>query len=590
MRGSRVVVMVASLVVAALCLVSSGTARAGSQPASAAARSLVHGGWLAARSTGQAEFGPASCAPGAAGLCTAVGASVAGDGIPAIVATARAGVLGAAKQVPGTVALSTGSDGPFVTADALSCPDAGYCLVAGLYFDKSNHTEGYVAEEVKGIWHKAVPVPGLAKLNTGGEVAIESASCASPGNCAITGSYTPGKPGNLADLWQAFVASEVGGVWRTATAVPGIAKLNTGDSAIATVISCPAAGYCALGGDYEVTRGGYELPFIDSEVRGTWGPAEPIPGRPGTGGNFGITAISCPGSGDCAAAGNDFKSSYTITQQGGGWSKAAAISGLGSLAALSCPAVGTCVAGGATSFGYGGFAATAAERGGTWGKAVLVPGAKAFTYKGKHATSSEIQDLSCPAVGYCVAGGDFFVSVNDATSYSRGIVASETAGAWGTAQIPPGLVGLDRGVSSDVDFVACAAVATCVAFGGYESGSNYQGGNFFSAELPLQPTKAALRLSLAHVVPGQEQAAKVSVSVTAHGSTPGAVPVGKVTVRAGSATLCVIKLTAGTGQAAGRCGLTARQLKPGTYKVVATYPGSGPFQSSASAAGVLTVA
>jgi hypothetical protein len=461
--------------------------------------------------------------------------------------------------------------------------------VAGSYFGKSNFMQVYVAGEVKGAWHKAIPVPGPARLNTGGNATALSASCASPGNCAITGDYTPGKAHSLADLSQAFVASEVAGVWRVATAVPGIGKLNTGDSAVGTVISCAAPGYCALGGSYEATSGGYDLPFIDSDVNGTWGTAEAVPGRPATGGNYGITAISCPGTGDCVAAGNDNNGSYTITQQGSGWSKAAAVSGLGRVEALSCPAVGRCVAGGATSFGYyGGFAATATERGGTWGKAVLVPGAKAFTYKGKHATSSEIQGLSCPAAGYCVAGGDFFVSVNDSTAYSRGLVVSETAGAWGTARIPPGLAGLDSAVFSEVMYVACAAPATCVAIGIYDP-SKYQEDGFLSAELPRQPIRTGLRLSLAHVIPGEEQAAKITVSVTAHGSTPGAVPAGKVTVRAGSMTVCAIKLTPGAGKAAGGCRLTPRELKPGTYRVAAAYPGSGPFESSASAASVLTV-
>jgi hypothetical protein len=91
-----------------------------------------------------------------------------GDGIPAVVATAKAGVLGAAKQIPGTVALSTGPGAVFLTADALSCPAAGNCLVGGSYFDKSSLMQVYVAGEVGGTWHKAVPVPGLAKLNTGG--------------------------------------------------------------------------------------------------------------------------------------------------------------------------------------------------------------------------------------------------------------------------------------------------------------------------------------------------------------------------------------------------------------------------------------
>ncbi len=335
-------------------------------------------------------------------------------------------------------------------------------------------------------------------------------------------------------------------MWRAATPVPGIAKLNTGESAIGTVISCAAPGYCALDVNYMATSGGYVLPFIDSEVKGTWGAASPVPGHPVTGGNYGIAAISCPKPGDCVAAGNDDAGSYTINQQGDGWSEAAAISGLGSVAALSCPA------------------ASAAELDGTWGEAVLVPGAKAFTYKGKHATSSEIDDLSCPVLWYCVAVGDFFVSVNDSTAYSRGLVVSETAGAWGTAQVPPGLAKLDSAAFSEEMYVACATAATCVAIGTYDP-SGYDEDGFLSAELPLQPTRTALHLSLAHVTAGKEQAVKITLSVTGHGSTPGAVPVGNVSVRAGSGTLCVIKLAARTGRATGSCTLTPRKLKPGAY-------------------------
>jgi hypothetical protein len=40
----------------------------------------------------------------------------------------------------------------------------------------------------------------------------------------------------------------------------------------------------------------------------------------------------------------------------------------------------------------------------------------------------------------------------------------------------------------------------------------------------------------------------------------------------------------------GSCTLTAKQLKPGTYRLTASYPGKGGFTSSASAPRTLKVA
>ena len=65
----------------------------------------------------------------------------------------------------------------------------------------------------------------------------------------------------------------------------------------------------------------------------------------------------------------------------------------------------------------------------------------------------------------------------------------------------------------------------------------------------------------------------------------GGPPAGTVTVKAGSATLCVITLRSGPGS----CTLTARVLRPGTYRVTAAYPGSPDFAPSVSPAKTLTV-
>jgi hypothetical protein len=50
-------------------------------------------------------------------------------------------------------------------------------------------------------------------------------SCGSSGNCAAAGSYT-GEAGNI----QAWLATEVNGTWGDAEEVPGTAALNAGGS------------------------------------------------------------------------------------------------------------------------------------------------------------------------------------------------------------------------------------------------------------------------------------------------------------------------------------------------------------------------
>jgi hypothetical protein len=81
--------------------------------------------------------------------------------------------------------------------------------------------------------------------------------------------------------------------------------------------------------------------------------------------------------------------------------------------------------------------------------------------------------------------------------------------------------------------------------------------------------------SAAKVTYGKETAEKISVAVAA--TTP--TPTGKVTVTANGKAVCTITLKNG----AGSCKLTAKQLKKGTYKVVARYHGAAPYAASSSA-------
>ena len=95
-------------------------------------------------------------------------------------------------------------------------------------------------------------------------------------------------------------------------------------------------------------------------------------------------------------------------------------------------------------------------------------------------------------------------------------------------------------------------------------------------------TKTGLTLSAAKVTYGHEQSEKLSVAVT---PKYGGIPAGKVIVKAGRTTVCVITLKSGKGT----CTLAARKLPVGTYTLSAAYPGSTDYAGSAAGKKTLTI-
>jgi hypothetical protein len=141
---------------------------------------------------------------------------------------------------------------------AMSCPAAGRCLAGGFYAGGAP-SQPLVATESGGSWSQAFELPGAPVLNKGDGASLGEASCASPGNCAVGGYYTDAD-GSI----QAFVASELGGVWTPELAVPGTVVLNDGGNAQTTALSCTAASVCGAGGFYKDSHGRTE-PFVVSE-------------------------------------------------------------------------------------------------------------------------------------------------------------------------------------------------------------------------------------------------------------------------------------------------------------------------------------
>ena len=119
----------------------------------------------------------------------------------------------------------------------------------------------------------------------------------------------------------------------------------------------------------------------------------------------------------------------------------------------------------------------------------------------------------------------------------------------------------------------------CVIGGFYADANNKQQGFIVTQSAR---TATSLTLSAARVKVGHEQAEHLSVKVTPRG---GGTPTGKITVKAGSATVCTITLA----KAKGTCTLKASQLRRGTYHLTATYHGSQTHAASTSGKKTLTV-
>jgi hypothetical protein len=103
-----------------------------------------------------------------------------------------------------------------------------------------------------------------------------------------------------------------------------------------------------------------------------------------------------------------------------------------------------------------------------------------------------------------------------------------------------------------------------------------------SMKLLRATTKTALTLSASTVKHGDEQAEKLAVEVAPEYA---GTPAGQVTVRAGGTLVCKITLSSG----AGSCTLTSGERPAGSYRLVASYPGSTNFTGSTSASHTLAV-
>jgi hypothetical protein len=451
------------------------------------------GGWSAAQAvTGTshlitADVEAVSCAPRAE--CTAVGDTDNGG----FVVSENNGTWSKPRQMPA-----------FAWVNDVSCPASGSCLITGIY--SGDNTRGYIAEEKRGTWGKSVPIKGLAKLGPlEGRPTI--VSCASPGNCTVTGTYGTGTEAN--PTISTFVSDESSGVWHSAIAVPGLSALNVGGDAEPNALACASPGNCTLVGFYTAsaqspsqTPLGNRLVWVASEVNGTWYPAARLPGIAALvrSGIAMVESVACPSPGDCVVVGNYAASqdprsnaagAFMASQSSGTWLPARSVPGM-DLMAIACQSAGTCTAGGADAKAR---AAVIHEIDGAWGRPVELPGAAGLAYKGRKARNSWVTTLACPGSTDCAVGGVFHFSIGSKVGQEI-FVAGEANGRWAAARVPDGIVSLDAGAGAQFGSLgsmlngsnhglSCASESDCAGGGFYVPPPGSDSGAFVLTETAL---------------------------------------------------------------------------------------------------------
>jgi hypothetical protein len=410
--------------------------------------------------SGDAFAGPVSCP--SSGNCTAGGAY--DDSKRAFVTSERNGRWGTAEEVPGLGALNTGDNADVA---AISCGSPGNCVAAGSYAGPGR-VSAWVAVQTGWHWGQAEQIRGLAALNTGGEASVGTVSCASPGNCAVGGTFL-----GDGDQFQAFLVTLSNGQWAKAILAPGTVALNVGGLAEVDAMSCRKAGDCSAAGFYRPSSTTGSI-FVITEENGNWAkPAIEVPGLAhlNVDGLVGRVVLSCGSAGNCVvgssyrdARGHD--QAFLATQKDDHWNNAAEARGTGALnsggsaqvTAIKCPSAGHCVAGGpylGTTTHYQLFLIT--ERNGTWGSAEPMPGIRSHNL----GTSTQLYSISCNSVGNCSAGGYY----ENAAFREFAFVITESGGHWDTLTEVPGIGTLSPGGDSGIDQLSCPSSGGCVGVG-----------------------------------------------------------------------------------------------------------------------------
>jgi hypothetical protein len=274
----------------------------------------------------------------------------------------------------------------------------------------------------------------------------------------------------------AAVAAPARAAWHKSVQVPLPVNAAADPNADLRGLACSGASSCVAGGGYQA-RSGDQLPMIATESSGKWarGFSLRLPANASADPDGEVTAVACPTSKSCVAAGSYsrgfFQLAFVASDTSGKWSRAiqpslpknASASLSADLIGVRCTAAGSCVAVGSYVDSKGHLQAmTVTEAGGTWGRAAQI----SLPKNAAADPSAELDDVGCPS-GSCVAVGSY----QTGSGTSQGMAVTQSHGTWGRATQTALPAGGGKKQDAFLAHVTCAAPRSCLAVGGYTAKS-----------------------------------------------------------------------------------------------------------------------
>lgn len=536
------------------------------------------------------------------GDCTAGGES-GGDGFtgrPFVVSERSGGTWGNAEQLGAT--LSTDDT-------MISCPDATDCAVAATHTAVNYTTEIFTFDEANGVWGQPqqLSMP-TSETDIAGNPFV---SCRSAGNCMIVGSMDLDLGISTSAASVPFAATETtSGKWGTAAPPPGF-QAST-EIGMVQGLSCVPDGDCTIAGTDQADSGGAD--YIWTAVSSSDGSIGTLQQDYQSAGSDDVYGLSCPLNGRCTL-GFDLDYKYMLGTEGTASMVALTASApkvtYGAEQSETLTVTASSAAGGTPT----GTVTVTGPTGSTPCTITLVNGTGTCTLTARQfpAGTDTLMATYGGDATYVPASGTTTVTVGQAVTATRMSVTpgsitfsgtatkltvtgavSSTAGTpngWTTVRVDGHAVSGCTNTWFSAGTVSCTGTTAVLTGGKHSVTLSYSGrGNFAASASPavtltvgVARSTPTLSLSRSSVMYGSENAEKFTVSVSHVGSV---YPTGKAQVRIGGTTLCTVTLSKG----AGSCTLIARQLRAGTYAIIAVYPGDVNYHSSQSAGKTLKVA
>jgi hypothetical protein len=325
----------------------------------------------------------------------------------AVPASAGTGFGHATEITPPANAAAQPNDGLYAAA----CPGKGDCVAGGAYTNKTGADEAMVVTQSRGKWARATEVKLPANAAAQPYAEVNSIACGASDSCVAVGYYHV-----KAGYDQGYIVDQTRGQWGRAVEASLPANAEA-ESAGLIAVTCTSADACEAAG-YYYDRAKQLSAVVISEVSGRWRRGTELSVGHVSPASFGpyLTGIACEETGDCVAVGfyytsmtdPDDTAALGFIQARGKWypgtkialpSSAKSSSGLDSVA---CVAGGPCLAaGGYATSSTADAAMSALESGDRWHEAASIP------VMPPHAVSDDPNGISCASARLCIVAGGY---------------------------------------------------------------------------------------------------------------------------------------------------------------------------------------